>query len=50
MDDLGARVDSLEVAVAENHALQVPLSVLVDDLERDVVEVLSRRTGPGMGA
>ena len=41
---------SLAVAVAENHALEVPLTVLVDDLERDVAEVLSRRSGPGMGA
>ncbi len=48
--DLAATVDSLEVAVAENHALEVPLAALVDDLERAVAEVLSRRSGTGMGA
>lgn len=48
--DLAATVDSLEVAVAENHGLEVPLTALVDDLERDVAEVLSRRSGHGMGA
>ena len=41
---------SLEVAVAENRELEVPLALLVDGLERDVAEVLSRRTGTGMGA
>jgi hypothetical protein len=53
MDELGhleAAAASLEVAVAENRALEVPLTALVDDLERDVAEVLSRRTGTGMGA
>lgn len=48
--DLEATAASLEVAVAENRALEVPLTVLVDALERDVAEVLSRRTGRGMGA
>lgn len=48
--DLEATVDSLEVAVAENRLLEAPLTALVDDLERDVAEVLSRRTGTGMGA
>ncbi len=48
--DLTATVDSLEVAVAENRALEVPLAALVDDLEREVAEVLSRRSGTGMGA
>ena len=47
---LEAAADSLEVAVAENRALEVPLASLVDGLERDVAEVLSRRTGTGMGA
>ena len=53
LDELGGledRVSSLEVAVAENRALEVPLAVLVDALERDVAEVLVRRTGTGMGA
>ena len=39
MDELGpleAQVDSLEVAVAENAELAVPLAGLVDALERDV--------------
>ena len=53
LDELGPleeTVSSLEVAVAENRALEVPLAVLVDGLERDVTEVLSRRSDPGMGA
>lgn len=50
LGDLEATASSLEVAVAENRALEVPLTVLVDALERDVAEVLSRRTGRGMGA
>lgn len=50
LDDLEATASSLEVAVAENRALEVPLTVLVDALERDVAEVLSRRRGRGMGA
>lgn len=53
MDELGdleAAAASLEVAVEENRALEVPLTALVDRLERDVAEVLSRRTGTGMGA
>lgn len=53
LDELGgleATVDSLEVAVAENRDLEVPLAALVDDLEADVAEVLSRRSGTGMGA
>lgn len=47
---LEAAVDSLAVAVAENAALEVPLAALVDDLERDVAEVVARRAGDGMGA
>lgn len=47
---LEAAVDSLAVAVAENAALEVPLAALVDDLERDVAEVVARRAGEGMGA
>ena len=53
LDEFGVleeTVSSLEVAVAENRELEVPLAVLVDHLERDVAEVLSRRTGRGMGA
>lgn len=50
ISDLEATVSSLEVAVAENRGLEVPLAVLVDGLERDVAEVLSRRPGTGMGA
>ena len=53
LDELEApesAVSSLEVAVAENRALELPLERLVERLERDVAEVLSRRTGPGMGA
>jgi hypothetical protein len=57
MDELGpleAHVDSLEVAVAENADLAVPLAGLVDALERDVASVIERRRGPdaghGMGA
>ncbi|MCW2735477.1 hypothetical protein [Nocardioides sp.] len=48
--DLEAAAASLEVAVAEDRGLEVPLAALVDALERDVAEVLSRRTGTGMGA
>jgi hypothetical protein len=54
---LEASVDSLEAAVRENTELQVPLTTLVDALERDVAAVLERRTGkeaegagPGVGA
>ena len=47
---LEARVDSLEVAVAEDAALAVPLDALVERLEHDVAEVLARRGAPGMGA
>lgn len=47
---LEARVDSLEVAIAENTALAEPLARLVDDLEQDVVRVLSAGREPGMGA
>ena len=43
--DLQASVDSLEVAVEENAALEVPLEALVSDLERAVTEVVSRRMG-----
>ncbi|WP_210650472.1 hypothetical protein [Nocardioides sp. SYSU D00065] len=50
LDALDAAVGSLEVAVRENRALEVPLAVLVDGLERDVAEVLSRRADAGMGA
>ena len=53
LDELGsleAAADSLEVAVRENRELEVPLTALVDGLERDVAEVLSRRAGTGMGA
>lgn len=48
--DLEAAAASLEAAVAENRELEVPLTALVETLERDVAEVLSRRTGTGMGA
>lgn len=50
IDDLEAAVTSLAEAVEENRGLEAPLAVLVDDLEQDVAEVLSRRTGTGMGA
>ncbi|HSU01748.1 MAG TPA: hypothetical protein VLK03_04300 [Nocardioides sp.] len=50
LDGLEDTVATLEVAVAENRELEVPLAALVDGLERDVAEVLSRRTRPGMGA
>ncbi len=53
LDELGGledAVSSLEVAVAENRALEAPLALLVDALERDVAQVLVRRTGAGMGA
>lgn len=50
LDQLEATAASLEVAVAENRVLEAPLTALVDALERDVAEVLSRRTGRGMGA
>jgi hypothetical protein len=46
LDALGrleSEVDSLEVAVAENTALQVPLEGIVDALEQDVAEVLEWR-------
>jgi len=41
--DLQASVASLEVAVPENAALEVPLEALVTDLERAVAAVLERR-------
>ena len=50
LDGLEDVVASLEVAVAENRELEVPLAGLVDGLEHDVAEVLSRRARPGMGA
>lgn len=53
LDELGHledTVDGLEVAVAENRGLEIPLAGLVDGLERDVAEVLSRRSRTGMGA
>lgn len=50
LDDLEADVTSLTVAVRENRELEVPLTAIVDRLERDVAEVLSRRTRSGMGA
>lgn len=50
VDRLEAVVASLGVAVEENGALEEPLVALVDALERDVAEVLSRRSGTGMGA
>ena len=50
LDDLEADVTSLAEAVRENRELEVPLTTLVDRLERDVAEVLSRRTRTGMGA
>ena len=49
LDAVESRLDSLEVAVAENHALEVPLARLVDDLERAVAEVVERTAGEGMG-
>lgn len=54
IDDLEADVTSLAEAVRENRELEVPLTAMVDRLEREVAEVLSRRTrrsmGGGMGA
>ena len=50
LDDLEADVTSLTVAVRENRELEVPLTVIVDRLERDVADVLSRGTRTGMGA
>ncbi len=50
IDDLEADVTSLTEAVRENRELEVPLTVIVDRLERDVAEVLSRGTRSGMGA
>lgn len=44
------RISSLEVAVRENADLAVPLTALVEGLERDVAEVLARRHDRGMGA
>lgn len=49
LDHLEATATSLATAVAENRALEVPLTAFVEALERDVAEVLSRRTGSGMG-
>ncbi len=47
---LEAATASLEIAVEENRGLEGPLAALVEALERDVAEVLSRRSGTGMGA
>ncbi|MFC7362359.1 hypothetical protein [Nocardioides astragali] len=52
--DLESDVTSLAEAIRENRELEVPLTAMVDRLEREVAEVLSRRThgstGEGMGA
>lgn len=50
IDALEADVTSLTEAVRENRELEVPLTAIVDRLESDVAEVLSRRTRSGMGA
>lgn len=50
IDDLEADVTSLTEAIRENRELEVPLTAIVDRLESDVAEVLSRRTRRGMGA
>jgi hypothetical protein len=50
LDELTAleeSVDSLEVAVRENTALEAPLTGLVDGLEQDLAALLERQ---GMGA
>ena len=49
LDDLAARIDSLEVAVAENVALEVPLERLVTDLERAVADVVERSAAGEVG-
>ena len=49
LDELEARIDSLEVAVAEDVALEVRLERLVTDLERAVADVVERTTAGEVG-
>ena len=45
LDAVEARIASLEVAVAENLALEVPLERIVADLERAVAGVVATSAG-----
>jgi hypothetical protein len=49
IDDLEAGVTSLAEAIRENRELEVPLTAMVERLERQVAEVLSRRTRRSTG-
>jgi hypothetical protein len=49
LDAVEARIDSLEVAVAENRALEVPLERLVGDLERAVAGVVEQTVAGEVG-
>lgn len=48
LDEAAARIASLEVAVAENVALEAPLERIVGDLERAVAGVVERGGEPGV--
>jgi len=48
LDEVAARIDGLEVAVAENVALEAPLERIVTELERTVAGVVERGAGPGV--
>lgn len=48
LDEVAARIASLEVAVAENIALEAPLDRIVGDLERAVAGVVERGREPGV--
>ena len=49
LEGVAARISSLEVAVAENVALEAPLERIVADLERAVAGVVERSAGDGVG-
>ena len=49
LDAISVRLDSLEVAVAENVALEAPLARIVSDLERAVAGVVARSSEDGVG-
>ena len=48
LDDLETALGALEVAVAENLALEVPLERVVGDLERVIGEILDPMGTSGM--
>ena len=49
LDAVAARIERLEVAVAENVDLEAPLARIVSDLERTVAGVVARASGDEVG-